>query len=286
MKLAIPLLLLLLAVPVAAQAKPWLGIKAEVVEAAEANRLGIEGGLKVTRVDKGSPAAVAGVEVGDIVLSAGEKTVKTIEDMQSVMAGMRAGDFLSLGVRRANGRNEPLLVTMGSENDKDDKFKDDNRVKELRERLRELDSERRRVQDELDERLRQLREGKANPETQPQPERPQPETPESPKPEAKPIERTEVKVTLGASFKNLGVEDARKIGLEGGVTVTEVSQGGPAAEAGLQAGDVISHVGGEAVTGTGDLRTILARHKAGDAIELSLLRNGKRQKLTVVLRAR
>lgn len=286
MKLAIPFLLLLLAVPVAAQAKPWLGIKAEVVEAAEANRLGIEGGLKVTRVDKGSPAAVAGVEVGDIVLSAGEKTVKTIEDMQSVMAGMRAGDFLSLGVRRANGRNEPLLVTLGSENDKDDKFKDDNRVKELRERLRELDSERRRVQDELDERLRQLREGKANPETQPQPERPQPETPESPKPEAKPIERTEVKVTLGASFKNLGVEDARKIGLEGGVTVTEISQGGPAAEAGLQAGDVISHVGGEAVTGTGDLRTILARHKAGDAIELSLLRNGKRQKLTVVLRAR
>lgn len=286
MRLAIPFLLLLFALPLAAQSKPWLGLKLEVVEAADAQKLGIEGGLKVTRVDKGSPAEAAGVELGDIVLSAGEKTIKSIEDMQAVMGGMRAGDFLSLGVRRANGRNEPLMVTLGSESDKDDKFKDDARVKELREKLRELDAERRRVQDDLDERLRQLREGKANPETQPQPERPQPETPETPRPEPKPVERTEVKVTMGASFKNLGVEDARKLGLEGGVTVTDVSQGGPAAEGGLQEGDIISHIGGEAVTGTGDLRTILARHKAGDAIEISVLRNGKKQKLTVLLRAR
>ncbi|MBK8206471.1 MAG: PDZ domain-containing protein [Planctomycetes bacterium] len=284
MKLAIPLILLLLASPVFAQSdKAWLGLKAEVVEQADATKLGIPGGLKVTRVDKGSPAATAGVEVGDIILSAGESTVTTIEEMQQALAGKRAGDFLSLGVRRSNGRNEPLLVTLGSEADKDQQFKDDAKVKELRDRLRDLDAERRRVQEELDERLKTLRGGKANPETEPTPEQPKPA---QPKPEVRNPERVEVKVTLGASFKNLDADDAKKLDVEGGVVVTGTSSGGPAQEAGLKEGDIVTHVDGESVTGTGDLRTILARHKPGDALELTLNRGGKSVKVTVMLRAK
>ena len=101
----------------------WLGVKLEVVEAPEAKKLGIDGGLKVTRVDEKSPAAEAGMVKGDIVLSAGEDTVTTIEQMRAVMAAKRPGDMLSLGVRRSNGRSEPLLITLGSTADKDDKFK-------------------------------------------------------------------------------------------------------------------------------------------------------------------
>ena len=42
----------------------WLGVKLEVVDAPEAKKLGIDGGLKVTRVDDKSPAAEAGLNVG------------------------------------------------------------------------------------------------------------------------------------------------------------------------------------------------------------------------------
>ena len=40
----------------------WLGVALEVVEGADAKKLGIDGGLKITRVDEKSPAAKAGLE--------------------------------------------------------------------------------------------------------------------------------------------------------------------------------------------------------------------------------
>jgi S1-C subfamily serine protease len=263
----------------------WLGLKLEVVESADAKKLGIDGGLKVTRVDANSPAAEAGVEIGDIVLSAGQDTLTTIEQMKAIMAAKRPGDVLSLGVRRTNGRNEPLMITLGSVADKDDKFKNDAKVKELRDRLRDLDAERRRVREELDERLKQLGAGKADPETQPTPE-PKPEVKPEVKPETHKPERVELKVTLDASFVNVSAAEAEKLKVEGGIRVTAVTQGGAADEAGLEVDDVVLLVDGETVAGTGDLRTMLADRKAGDRLEIEVIRNDKRVKLTVVLRAK
>ncbi len=279
------LLLLLGAGALKAQSDAWLGVKLEVVEQADAKKLGIDGGLKVTRVDAKSPAADAGLAIGDIILSAGEDSITSIEQMGKIMGAKQPGDMLSLGVRRANGRNEPLMVTLGSAKDKDDKFGDDAKVKELRERLRELDAERRRVRDQLDERLKELGSGKADKETTPAPK-------EDPaKPEPKPAEthepqRVRLKVTLGATFVNLEPEESAKLGIEGGIRVTVVSEGSAAAEAGLKVDDVVASIGGEAVAGTGDLRTILADHNPGDRLEFEVVRAGKRLKISVVLRAR
>lgn len=279
------LLLLLGAGALQAQSDAWLGVKLELVEQADAKKLGIDGGLKVTRVDAKSPAADAGLVVGDIILSAGEDSVTSIEQMGKIMGAKQPGDMLSLGVRRANGRNEPLMVTLGSSKDKDDKFGDDAKVKELRERLRELDAERRRVRDQLDERLKELGSGKATKETTPAPK-------EDPaKPEPKPADTHEPKrvrlgVSLGASFVNLEPEESTKFGIEGGIRVTVVQASSAAAEAGLKVDDVVASINGDAVAGTGDLRTILAERKAGDRLELEVIRDGKRQKLTVVLRGR
>jgi S1-C subfamily serine protease len=263
----------------------WLGLKLEVVETADAKKLGIDGGLKVTRVDANSPAAEAGVEIGDILLSAGEDTLTTIEQMKTIMAAKRPGDILSLGVRRNNGRNEPMMITLGSVADKDDKFKDDARVKELRDRLRELDAERRRVREELDERLKQLGAGKADPEVKPTPE-PQPEVKPEVKPETHKPERVELKVTLDASFVNVSAAEAEELKIDGGIRVTAVTQGGAAEEAGLKVDDVVILVDSDSVAGTGDLRSKLADRKPGDRLEIEVLRKDKRVKLTVVLRAK
>ena len=263
----------------------WLGVALEVVEGAEAKKLGIDGGLKVTRVDDNSPAAKAGLETGDIILSAGEDGITTIEQMRTVMEGKRPGDLLSLGVRRANGRNEPMLITLGSSNDKNDEFADDARVKELRERLRDLDSERRKISEQLDERLEELRTGKADKETDTPPER-EPEAKPDVKPETHEPERVEVKVSMGASFVNLTNEESADAGIEGGVRVTKVRTGGAAAEAGLQVDDILVFVDSTTVTGTGELRTLLSERKPGDRLEVEVIRKGKRHTLTLVLRAK
>lgn len=284
--LLVTLLSVLMGGVAAAQADgAWLGVALEVVEGAEAQKLGIDGGLKVTRVDGGSPAQDSGLEVGDVILSAGEDSLKTIEQMRDIMSAKRPGDLLSLGVRRANGRNEPMLITLGSTRDKDNEFGDDARVKELRERIRDLDAERRKLREQLDERLDELRSGKADKTTEPTPE-PEPQPVPEPKPETRKPERVEVKVTMGASFVNLSLEESAEAGIEGGIRVTRVSAGGAAAEAGLQEDDIVVSVDSTKLTGTGHLRTLLSEHNPGDHVKLEIIREGKRHSLTLVLRAK
>ncbi len=281
--LCLPVALLfacLFALPVAAQ-DTWLGLRLEVVERADAQKLGIDGGLKVTRVDDHSPAKEAGFEVGDVILSTGEATITTIEALRDIIDKRRPGDVLSFGVRRANGRNEPLMVTLGSTADRDNKFRDDPKVVELNERLRELDAERRRVREQLDKRLEELRKGgTSTPQPQPQP------TPEPPKIESTPRDpdRVEIKVNMGASFVNLEPSEAREKGLEAGVRVKSVSSGGASDEAGLKVGDVVLRADGSALAGTGELRLLLSEKKAGDRLELEVMRDGKKVTITIVLR--
>lgn len=60
-----------------------------------------------------------------------------------------------------------------------------------------------------------------------------------------------------------------------GVLVSEVATGGPAAVAGLQPGDVIVTIGGEAITGVDDLVRCLGEGQIGGRVTVRLLRRGR-----------
>lgn len=264
----------------------WLGATLEVVEAKDLPVLGIPGGLKVTNVAEKSPAQEAGLEVGDIVLSAGQDSVSTIEGLRKILAGKRPGDMLSLGVRKAAGKTEPLLVTLGRQPSADDKFADDARVKELREQLQKLDVERRRVMSELEKRLSDLRNGKADkvgPQPAPRVDNPPQPEPETPKPVPE-EPRAPLAVSLGAAVESLTPEESKTLGIEGGVKVSRVVASGAAEEAGVKTGDIVVKAGGEALTGTGHLRMVLSKLNPGDKLELEVLREGKKQNIAVTLR--
>ncbi len=68
----------------------------------------------------------------------------------------------------------------------------------------------------------------------------------------------------------------------GGAVVRSVMPGGPAARAGLQAGDVIAAVGAEAVSGPAQLTQIVERSGVGRPLQLRVLRAGVPLQLQVV----
>ncbi len=72
----------------------------------------------------------------------------------------------------------------------------------------------------------------------------------------------------------------------GGVTVGQVSSGSAADSAGLKAGDVITAVDGTTVTTAEKLRAIIAGHKPGDTVTLTIQRSGSSKTLTATLGAK
>ena len=59
-----------------------------------------------------------------------------------------------------------------------------------------------------------------------------------------------------------------------GAAVASVKAGSPAADAGLQAGDVITAIDGKAVTSSAALATQVQAHSAGDVVSITYTRNG------------
>jgi YidC/Oxa1 family membrane protein insertase len=66
-----------------------------------------------------------------------------------------------------------------------------------------------------------------------------------------------------------------------GALLNIVVTGSPAATAGIKAGDVITKIGDESVAGPEDLALHIAKHKPGQTIPVTVLRDGKSQSLDV-----
>src|SRR5205085_2238656 len=68
-----------------------------------------------------------------------------------------------------------------------------------------------------------------------------------------------------------------------GVTVAGVESGSGAANGGVKTGDVITAIDGTQVTSAERLRAIIASHKPGDTLQLTVRRSSGSKTLTVTL---
>jgi len=68
-----------------------------------------------------------------------------------------------------------------------------------------------------------------------------------------------------------------------GYGIQGTSPGSPAADAGITGGDVLIDLGGNRIGGLEDFDAALRKFKAGDKVEVTVLRDGKEVKLTVTL---
>ena len=81
----------------------------------------------------------------------------------------------------------------------------------------------------------------------------------------------------------LGVSSEDPTSGRGGALIQDVTAGTPAAKAGLQVGDLVVELDGQAVTGTDDLVGRIRDHRPGDRVTLKLVRDGKEQTVTATL---
>ncbi|HYM80095.1 MAG TPA: trypsin-like peptidase domain-containing protein [Candidatus Limnocylindria bacterium] len=90
----------------------WPGMTVQPLTPYLARRLGYQdlGGLVVSRVDPGGPAAKAGVRAGDRIRSVNGQTINSVDDAQRSIYGSGVGDRLTLGIERGNQRHTLTLT--------------------------------------------------------------------------------------------------------------------------------------------------------------------------------
>jgi serine protease Do len=88
---------------------------------------------------------------------------------------------------------------------------------------------------------------------------------------------------LGIQYQEISGQLADYFHVEGGegILVVSVDENGPAAKAGLKAGDVITRIGSEAVKSSRDLRRQVDRLDPGKEATLGILRDGRPLELKV-----
>ncbi len=87
---------------------------------------------------------------------------------------------------------------------------------------------------------------------------------------------------LGVEAQDLTPDIAEALGVNTtqGAIVSRVGTNSPAAEAGIEAGDVITAIGGETIYGASDVRNKIGLLRVGDTVELTVLRDGMVHRFT------
>ena len=91
-----------------------------------------------------------------------------------------------------------------------------------------------------------------------------------------------VKPFIGVSVTDVS-EETQSYGLPEGAAVREVTEAGPAEEAGLQVNDIITKANDTDITGSSDLVKLVSDMAPGDKLELEVYRQGETIRITVTV---
>jgi S1-C subfamily serine protease len=91
--------------------------------------------------------------------------------------------------------------------------------------------------------------------------------------------------SLGIAVTDLSPALAKElnVNLTSGAVITEVFAASHAAEAGLTAGDIITHVNQIAMRNMRDVRNKIGNLRVGTRVELTIVRNGSSQNVTTII---
>ena len=87
---------------------------------------------------------------------------------------------------------------------------------------------------------------------------------------------------IGVSVMDVS-EQTQVYGVPAGAAIQELTEGGPAEEAGLQVGDVITAVDGTAISGSKDLKAAIGEAEVGQTLTLTVYRQGQTLEISLTV---
>lgn len=219
-------------------------------ERAKALKLPEERGVEVTRVSEGSPAEKAGLKEQDVILEFNGERVDSVEKLVRLVRETPIGRSVKLLISR-NGQTQTLTAVIG----------------DRRTLNREWESRMRRDLDRMREELGRQRFSVVVPDM------PQPFV----------AWRTGI---LGVEAESLTPQLAEFFGVKKGVLVRSVTKDSAADKAGIKAGDVITKVDGEEISGPSDISAKLRRIEGSKTIPITVVRNRSEVALQVTIEGR
>lgn len=222
----------------------WLGVRIDENE---------EGKVEIMLVEKESPAELAKLKTGDIVLEFEGKAVASKEMLGDEIRKRKPGDNVTLKVER------------------------DGKTMEIKAKLGEYPEE--EVWREMESKFPQL--FMPRPQKAPQPLMPpMPRTPVEPRLYRWGMEKRRY---IGVYHQDINRELSQHFGVEEGtgVLITKIREGSPAEKAGLRVGDVIIKADGVRVEAGEDLSKLVQDKKKGDKVKIELLRDKKKMSVEV-----
>ena len=90
---------------------------------------------------------------------------------------------------------------------------------------------------------------------------------------------------IGLTMQTVNAQNsqANGLGTTSGAYVVEVADGSPAAEAGIEKGDVVTSIGGEQITSADSAILAVRSHDIGETVEVTVMRDGQEKSFDVTL---
>jgi serine protease Do len=264
-----------------------LGVSLRDLDEASAkeHKLQAADGALVERVEPDSAAEKAGIKQGDVITSFDGERVRSVRHLQRLVSDTPPDRPVKMTVVR-DGRKVELTATPAKGGGRLLPGVDDLRFDELERNLDQLRDLPRAFRYEW-------RDDQAPGDVLPLPRTPRgPAAPRSPFGDALPrrgLPRfpfngwTSGAGRLGVVVQDLSPQLREYFGGKEGVLVSSVTEGSPAAHAGIKAGDVITKVNGKDVTDADSLVRIVRSQPDGQELTIDIVRDHKPQALKVKL---
>ena len=96
--------------------KPWLGVQINEITEGISKEYGYPVGILIVNVVENGPAAVAGIQPGDVITGFDNKDIKTYDELKATLEKYKVGDVVNVNLWR-NGSDFVLKVKLGDMNE-------------------------------------------------------------------------------------------------------------------------------------------------------------------------
>lgn len=260
----------------------WLGVRVDDVDRAAADSLGLDEvrGARVLGVSEASPAAEAGLREDDVIVGFDGESVRSVAELVRLVRETPPGRRVELRVVR-DGSSRSIQVTITEREGRGVSFRggpgmrhfelhgmddlpeglSEERMERLRKRMERAGERREEVMEHVREHMGEL---------------------DSLRDAGVFRFHIDDRPRLGVRLESLTDQLAEYFGVgdRGGVLISSVRDGSPAADAGLRAGDVVVAFGDEEISDVGDLVRAVHRAEAGPTT-VTVVRDGEERSVTV-----